>query len=151
MRKLSQYITDQNFQCRCGCGRTQPQGIELIIPEYTDIQHILFGVYDLIRGRWNARITSGYRCRQQNAVVGGAVYSPHLWGVAIDFVLQDIKHNDEVVDYLKSLGVRIGHLKYQGKTNHIHIDLAHKIADALFQAQWIPQRVRDVYKTFMEW
>jgi hypothetical protein len=70
----------------------------------------------------------------------------------MDFMLQDVSRNEEVVNYLKGLGVvRVGHLKYKGKTNHIHIDMAHKIADALFEAQWIPASVRDDYMLCMEW
>lgn len=150
--KLSQCVYHEDFQCKCGCGRIAPYRIELIVPEFSQIQRILWGVFDLVCSRWEAKITSGYRCRQRNKVVGGADYSPHLWGVAMDFMLQDVSRNEEVVNYLKGLGVvRVGHLKYKGKTNHIHIDMAHKIADALFEAQWIPASVRDDYMLCMEW
>ena len=152
MRKLSQYITDQNFQCRCGCGRTQPQGIELIIPEYTDIQHILFGVYDLIRGRWNATITSGYRCSRYNQKIGGARYSPHTFGLALDFVV-DLKVRNDVIEYLRELDIRlrIGHKKYFPKPGHIHIDVMPIVADDLYRAGKIPLQARNAYRFAREW
>lgn len=150
--KLSRCVYKEDFACKCGCGRIFPAGIDEIIPEYGQIQRILWGVYDLICEKWGAKITSGYRCRQRNKVVGGAEYSPHLWGVAIDFKIADPRKNEEVVEYLRSLGiVRIGYLKYKGKTDHIHIDLAHKIADKLYEVKWIPLEVKNAYKTVMEW
>lgn len=34
-------------------------------------------------------ITSGYRCKEVNAIVGGANLSQHLYGQAVDFVCKD--------------------------------------------------------------
>lgn len=34
-------------------------------------------------------ITSGYRCEEVNAIVGGANLSQHLYGQAVDFVCKD--------------------------------------------------------------
>lgn len=34
-------------------------------------------------------ITSGYRCREVNIIVGGASLSQHLYGQAVDFVCKD--------------------------------------------------------------
>lgn len=34
-------------------------------------------------------ITSGYRCQEVNAIVGGAQSSQHLYGQAVDFVCKD--------------------------------------------------------------
>ena len=152
MRKLSQYITDQDFQCRCGCGRTQPQGIESIIPEYDDIQRILFGIYDLVAGRTKTQITSGYRCPKRNKEIGGATYSPHLWGLAIDFVAED---REKAIEYLKtlqqSINFRIGHKKYENSGKHIHIDVVSLVAIELYTAQKIPLQVFSAYTNVREW
>jgi hypothetical protein len=154
MKKLSQYITDQEFQCPCGCGKTQPHGIELIIPEYTDIQHILFGVYDLIRGRWDTTITSGYRCEAWNQKIGGARYSPHTFGLAIDFVV-DMKVRNDVVEYLrelqKDIRLRIGHIKYYPRPGHIHIDVMPIVAFDLYTARKIPFEVFSAFSGVKEW
>ncbi len=140
------------FVCKCGCGRIAPPDIEQLIPELNQLQRILWGVYDLVRGSWEAYITSGYRCEKRNAIIGGAKFSPHIWGIAMDFALMNLSHREEVVEYLKSLGiVRVGHKKYEGIPNHIHIDLAHKIADALYEAKKIPVEVWRAYKEAKEW
>jgi len=154
MKRLSRYITDQDFQCHCGCGRIQPQGIEAIIPEYTDIQHILFGVYDLIRGRWEAIITSGYRCPLYNQKIGGARYSPHTFGLAIDFTV-GMKIRNDVIEYLrelqKDIRLRIGHKKYYPTPGHIHIDVMPIVAIDLYTARKIPLEAFSAFSGVKEW
>lgn len=149
--KLSVYIDERDFACKCGCGKTKPHSIEVVIPEYDDIQHILFGVYDLVRSRWSATITSGYRCPTYNQKIGGARYSPHTFGLAIDFVV-DLKVRNDVIEYLrelkKDIRLRIGHKKY---FRHIHIDVMPIVAIELYAAQKIPLRVFSAYTNAREW
>jgi zinc D-Ala-D-Ala carboxypeptidase len=54
-------------------------------------------------------ISSGYRCRQINAMIGGAADSAHLYGCAVDFTIpnfgsvRDVCHAIE--PYLQELGI----------------------------------------------
>lgn len=54
----------------------------------TLVDHVL----DPIRERWGApvRITSGYRCKALNKLVGGAENSLHLTGRAADFTIDGL-------------------------------------------------------------
>ncbi len=144
----------EDFECKCGCGLIKPDWIELIIPDYKDFQNILFGVYDLIRGRWNATITSGYRCPLYNQKIGGARYSPHTFGLALDFVV-DLKVRNDVIEYLRELQkdnrLRIGHKKYFPKPGHIHIDVMPIVAIELYTAQKIPLKVFSAFSGVKEW
>ena len=49
-------------------------------------------VLDPIRERWGEpiRITSGYRCKALNELVGGVKNSPHLIGCAADFTIDGL-------------------------------------------------------------
>jgi len=154
MEKLSQYIFKKDFECKCGCGLIKPDWIELIIPDYKDFQNILFGVYDLVAGRWEAKITSGYRCPKWNEKIGGAKYSPHTFGLAIDFIV-NMQVRREVIEYLKYLQkhtkMRIGHKKYNPTPGHIHIDVMPIVAIELYTAQKIPLQVFSAYTNVKEW
>jgi uncharacterized protein YcbK (DUF882 family) len=64
----------------------------------------LMSVLELVRCNFNApvTITSGLRCEEHNAKVGGAENSEHLLGTAADIVVKDIDPV-EVYDYLDEL------------------------------------------------
>lgn len=47
------------------------------------------------------RVTSGYRCKQLNAAVGGVSNSLHLQGRAVDFIVSDNEVKHKLHDFLK--------------------------------------------------
>ena len=47
------------------------------------------------------RVTSGYRCRELNAAVGGLRNSLHIYGQAVDFTVSDIEAKHKLHDALK--------------------------------------------------
>ena len=55
------------------------------------IDDLVANVLDKLRGEWGGPIivTSGYRCKELNAAVGGARNSQHLKGQAADIVSDD--------------------------------------------------------------
>lgn len=79
-RQLSLHFNEREFLCRCGglpgCSRVvvHPQLVEAL-EEYRSI-YSPHGV----------RIISGYRCTPYNKSVGGARYSQHLYGCAVDLI-----------------------------------------------------------------
>ena len=68
-----QYFKIEEFKCKCGCDaiRIHPRLLEQI-DNARDRAGIPF------------KITSGYRCKNHNRAVGGAVDSQHLKGTAVD-------------------------------------------------------------------
>jgi uncharacterized protein YcbK (DUF882 family) len=74
MGDLSEHFSTDEFRCRCGCGQVvvSPALIEVLedIREFSGIP---------------MTITSGFRCPEHNAAVGGAPSSAHLSGEAADF------------------------------------------------------------------
>lgn len=79
------------------------------------------------------RVTSGYRCKKLNALVGGVKTSLHMQGRAVDFVVSDVKIQHKLCEALdelvcrKLLGicelieyqgfVHVGFLKLEGQKN----------------------------------
>ena len=57
------------------------------------IDDLVTNVLDKLRGEWGRPIvvTSGYRCKELNAAVGGAHNSQHLKGQAADIVSDDFE------------------------------------------------------------
>ena len=57
------------------------------------IDDLVTNVLDKLRSEWGRPIivTSGYRCKELNAAVGGARYSQHLKGQAADIVSDDFE------------------------------------------------------------
>ena len=150
-KKISRYLTEADIRCRCGCGKTKPDWIDAVVPEYEDLRKLLWGVFDLLRKQYPVVITSAYRCEVQNARVGGATYSPHIFGIALDIAVP-LEKRQEIVEYLLMFPfLRVGHKKYANKQKHIHIDVAAKIADDLYRAGKIPLQARNAYRFAREW
>ena len=59
----------------------------------SNINDLVTNVLDRLRGEWGRPIivTSGYRCKELNAAVGGTHNSQHLKGQAADIVSRDVK------------------------------------------------------------
>lgn len=64
---------------------------------------LIFYVLQPIRDRLKKPmiITSGYRCKEVNRLVGGKDTSQHLKGQAVDFVIQGMKPS-EVVQFIRN-------------------------------------------------
>lgn len=59
----------------------------------SNLDDLVTNVLDRLRGEWGRPIivTSGYRCKELNAAVGGARNSQHLKGQATDIVSDDFE------------------------------------------------------------
>ena len=79
MGDLTKNFSRSEFACRCGCG-------------YDKIKASTVYSLQIIRDHFNARITisSGCRCGQHNQAEGGRVNSRHLFGEAVDFVVEGV-------------------------------------------------------------
>lgn len=112
--KLSKYFKREEFACKCGCGQD-------------DIDERLVWILSTIREHFGKPvvITSGLRCANHNAKVGGAQKSQHVLGKAVDFQVKgvDPKVVQKYVDELFAGRYGIG----WGKT-FTHIDVRDKPA-----------------------
>jgi hypothetical protein len=65
--------------------------------------HRLMDYLDLVREAYGKpiRVSSGYRCPQLNALVGGVSSSQHKQGLAADLVVPDLEH---LMDVIRKLG-----------------------------------------------
>lgn len=72
-KQLTPHFSLAELSCRCGCGGhpTNPELFRLL-----EATRLLYGR--------PINITSGFRCAAHNAAVGGATFSAHLAGWAVD-------------------------------------------------------------------
>lgn len=108
-RKLSKYFYESEFQCKCGECKT----VCIINPELVER-------LDRVRERYEMpiRVTSGCRCKEHNAKVGGSPTSRHLHGDAADITGKDL---DLLYELVQEEFEAIGDGREAGK--FIHVDL----------------------------
>ena len=107
------YFTRDEFKCKCG--------------KYCDghpvaVRTELLKNADRVREYFNSPVTvsSGVRCKQHNANVGGVENSRHLQGKAMDFYVQNFPAS-MVLAYVQALpGIRYA---YAIDSNYVHMDV----------------------------
>ncbi len=118
MGDLARHFSRREFACRDGCG-------------FDTVDAQLLEVLTVVREHFDApvTITSGCRCAEHNAAVGGSPNSQHLLGRAADFVVQGVAP-DEVADWLdRTYAGRLGIGRYP-KSGFTHVD------SRLIPARW---------------
>ena len=126
MAQLSEHISTDEYKCHC-CGKLPPQfrDNDGILPCY----RTLFDTFEAIRAMWQKPliVTSGYRCPEHNAAVGGAALSPHVFGLAMDLKVESFDEARLLAYAAKQTGLpmRLGYKKYSVPT--FHFDVAHLI------------------------
>lgn len=114
MGDLSEHFDRSEFACKCGCG-------------FDTVDHELILVLEDLRRHFGApvSVTSGCRCMEHNAAVGGAARSRHVTGKAADVVVRGIAAR-EVYQYLTNkYDWQYGIGAYNGRT---HIDVRSDVA-----------------------
>jgi len=98
----------EEFECKCGCGLNN---ISDVLVEKLNTARRLAGVPFVI--------TSGSRCTEHNAKIGGSKTSSHLKGLAVD-----IKANDSRIRYLILTAlVNAGFNRIGIAKDFIHVDI----------------------------
>ena len=110
------YFTREEFRCRCGgkhCGGFPAEPV-----------HTLVELADDLRNRFGApaHITSGLRCGQHNASVGGVENSRHLTGKALDFYIQGV--SGEALLAAAQADARTRYAYIIGSGPHVHVDVS---------------------------
>ena len=113
--KLSEHLYVREFSCRCGCCLCDP----------TDRLLTLFEKVRAVLGV-KMHITSGQRCAEHNARIGGASGSQHVKGNALDFYCTEYPP-EKVVDKITAaynLGMlpELGGIGYSKTKGFVHID-----------------------------
>lgn len=94
MGDLTRNLSRSEFACKCGCG-------------FDSADHQLVEILQEVRDRFEVVkgkplplvITSGNRCSEHNAKVGGAPKSNHTKGIAVDFMMPEVEPS-EIFDHL---------------------------------------------------
>lgn len=106
------YFTRDEFKCKCGkCGGFPVEPKEKLVK-----------LLDGVREHFHApiHISSGVRCQDHNAAVGGVSNSRHLYGKAVDFHVSGIP-SSLVLSYVQKLtGIRYS---YAIDSNFVHMDI----------------------------
>lgn len=103
------YFKKSEFRCKCGCGSDS-------------MNETLIRVADRVREHFGKPITvsSGRRCANHNARVGGVANSRHLSGKAMDFCVKG-KTASQVLTYVqKQPEIRYA---YAIDGNYVHMDV----------------------------
>lgn len=97
MGNLSKNFSRIEFACKCGCG------FDTVDTETLDVLQECADYFSEKAGKQVAvHVTSGCRCREYNAQVGGTKSSQHIRGRAVDFVIQNVDPQ-LVYDYLDAM------------------------------------------------
>lgn len=93
-----QYFKIEEFKCKCGCGRTEMMSTTLDkLDKARELANTPF------------KITSGYRCKEHNAAVGGKSEGAHTSGYAVDIEASTSPARIAIVKALLDVGfTRIG-------------------------------------------
>ena len=104
-----QYFQKSEFACKCGCGAS-------------DMAEKLIRTADKVRAYFGKPITvsSGRRCAEHNANVGGVYNSRHLYGKAMDFCVSGVPAS-EVLAYVQTLPEI--EYAYAIDNNFVHMDM----------------------------
>lgn len=106
---VTQHFQLKQFACPCGCGRARvsPKLIEKL---------------DAARARYGGpmKITSGYRCPEHNAKVGGKPDSAHTTGEAADIAFGSGASMFSALVALMGVGIR----RIGVGTHFIHVDIS---------------------------
>ncbi|MBQ8848487.1 MAG: hypothetical protein IJ003_06035 [Candidatus Gastranaerophilales bacterium] len=83
-------------------------------PDINSLDNILNLIFYLMQPLRNLLkkpiiITSGYRCKKLNSLVGGKIISQHLNGYACDFVVYGMKPN-EIINVIKNSALEFDQL-----------------------------------------
>lgn len=86
MGKRGKYFTDEEFACKCGCGKA-------------DVSSDLVARLDQLREQLGRPIviSSGFRCESHNAAEGGVSDSAHTHGLAVDIKVSSGQERFEVL------------------------------------------------------
>jgi len=122
MTLIAPFISEKEYRCPC-CGSYPPDFFEK-----RHLYNEIFKTFEGVRNLYGKpiRITSGYRCPKYNKQIGGARFSVHMWGLALDLHCDDINDMEYKAQLIRRVNpdVRMG-LYYDD--TFIHMDVGFNI------------------------
>lgn len=108
-----EFFTHKELACKCGCGG---------VPQDKFIRCL-----EQLRKDYNKPIviSSGYRCKKHNLIIGGVMESAHTQGLAADIKISG-KNAHELLKHAFSLGFTGIGIQQKGfpTSRYIHLDIA---------------------------
>jgi uncharacterized protein YcbK (DUF882 family) len=106
-----EYFERSEVECECGCGGIPTRNLLVSL--------------ELLRLKYNKPIiiTSGFRCKEHNAKVGGGKNSAHVLGLAVDVKVSGADAYYLVRDAIAMGFTGIG-VKQKGESRFIHLDIS---------------------------
>jgi uncharacterized protein YcbK (DUF882 family) len=108
------FFTADEFECKCKrpkcSGKTSKLNLKLL--KWVESARVAIGV--------PITVTSGIRCKDHNLDIGGATFSQHMLGNALDLTC---KKMDELYEFAKSSTVITGVGDGRSKGNFVHVDV----------------------------
>lgn len=115
----SEHFSRRELACRCGCDACEMDPRLLLLAEKI---RVLLGDCPMV-------VTSGFRCPDHNAAVGGEPDSHHMKGMAMDFYPNGISLREARSRILDAYGVgrlpELGGLGYYPRKGFLHVDVVH--------------------------
>lgn len=106
------YFKKSEFKCKCGkCGGYPANPKEKLIRVADKVRENLGGA---------ARVSSGVRCANHNAKVGGVSNSRHLTGRAMDFCVEGKTSDQVLAEVNKHKEIRYA---YKIDSRYVHMDI----------------------------
>jgi uncharacterized protein YcbK (DUF882 family) len=134
-RNLSPHFLESEFTCNCGCKTT-----------FVD-SRLLKGLEELRNlVKVPIKILSGYRCIRNNAEAGGGKNSQHLYGKAVDLIINGMSVPQMYEAALQIPEFFEGGIGIYPDNKFIHVDVR------LGKARWarIKKKKKDVYVSIDE-
>ena len=88
-----------------------------------NMEKLIDNVLDPLRARYSNPIyvNSGFRCETLNSVIGGAVNSQHMRGMAADITAGSKEENRKLFELIQSLGLEFDQLINENNYSWIHV------------------------------
>lgn len=134
---ISQHISESEYRCRC-CSALPPALRGGDIPTCYEW---FFEDFEDIRREYGKPIPigSGYRCPAHNQAIGGELISAHLWGLALDLDLPNVKEVEDLQLIVDAIHPELRMGIYRDKGTFIHLDVAYHITPIASDA-WVERK-----------
>lgn len=97
-KALTPHFSVSEMQCRCGCGEGE---MDMAFMQRLEAARVIAAI--------PFTVTSGFRCSERNAAVGGKPTSAHLSGIAADIAATTSRRRFTIMSALLNVGfTRIG-------------------------------------------
>jgi hypothetical protein len=123
---ISDHISLAEYSCRCPCHQLPPALRGGDIPTCYEW---FFEDFEDIRREYGKPIPigSGYRCPAHNQAIGGELISAHLWGLALDLDLPNVKEVEDLQLIVEAIHPELRMGIYKDTATFIHIDCIYSV------------------------